>query len=192
MRKIFLWAVLVAAPLITAVPAVAGPMTYKEIVTTSGSLNGAAFTDALTTITAVSFGSITHTSVYFVSAIGSFDIAGIGGGSFVSPLQVFNNQATNRAGIGDPSVFRDIFNTENAAFATYDLSTPITVSGTTRFNSGFEFATDAGLLIFTAVSNSTFSAEDTQSVPEPSTWALFLSMLGFFSFLIRRTRFQRA
>jgi hypothetical protein len=146
----------------------------------------------LTTITAVSFGPITHTSVYFISAIGSFDIAGIGGGSFVAPVYVFSNQTTSRAGISDPSTFHDIVNTENAALATYDLTTPITVSGTTRFNNGFGFATDAGLLIFTSVSNSTFSAADTQTVPEPSTWALLVSTLGFFSFLIRRKRLRRA
>lgn len=188
MRKFFLCAALVGASWIAAAPAVAGPITYKEVVTTSGSLNGASFTDALTTITAVSFGAITHTSVYFVSAIGSFDIAGIDGGSFAAPLSVFSNPAASKAGISDPSTFHDVVNTQNAAFATYDLSTPITVSGSTSFNDGFGFATDAGLLIFTSVSNSTFSAVDTQTVPEPSTWALLLSALGFFSFLIRRKR----
>jgi hypothetical protein len=192
MRKVFFCAVLVGASWMAAAPAVAGPMTYKEVVTTSGSLNGASFTNALTTITAVSFGAITHTSVYFVSAIGSFDIAGIGGGSFAAPIYVFNNQTTSKAGISDPSTFHDIVNTQNAAFATYDLSTPITVSGTTSFNNGFGFATDAGLLMFTSVSNSTFSATDTETVPEPSTWVLLLSALGIFSLLIRRKRSEPA
>jgi hypothetical protein len=71
---------------------------------------------------------------------------------------VVSNKSTAAAGFSEFD-FGAILATENAAFSTYDLSTPIgPISGTALFNPGLAFPTTAGALIINTSSNPTFSA----------------------------------
>jgi len=160
----------------------AGPITYVEQGSESGSLGGVSFTNALVTIT------VTGDTGMVLTPIGSpglfedlgtatVSVAGIGTATFTDQMEAFDSQTVDWAGISDHS-HSDLITlvTVNPLFASYTLATGIgPVSGSTMINSAQSFPTTAGSLILNSVTgNSTFSA----TVPEPGSFVSLAIGLG--------------
>lgn len=181
--------------------ATAFPVTYAEIATISGSLDGVPFVDAAITITGSGdTANIVHgMPCCFRNELGAstvtFDLAGFGTGTFTDLVGVVVNQ-TNTEGIpGEPDTgisgagFSDftsnflILWTEDPAFASWDLSTdigPLTGPGFCNCNpiANISFPTTLGLLHISAT-DPTFTADVAAvPVPTPGTLPLFLTGLG--------------
>ena len=171
----------------------AGPITYTETATGSGSLGGASFTNALVTITAIAdtadiilsdpsdmFYKVTNMST-------TVDVAGIGSAMFTDAIYTGVVQLFQVAGFSDPKS-EDILDTKSSAFSTYNLSTSLgPLSGTTVINPGFAFPTTGGDFVFNSANangDSTFQAT-LASIPEPSSLILAgtaaLAGLGLYS-----------
>jgi len=169
------------------------PITYTESATISGSLDGAAFSDALITITGTSDTTTVFNDGLFRNDVtASFLISGTGSGNFTDVIQVFANQGKIAAGFDDFTLGQSsILDTFNAAFGSYDLTTAIgPLVGSPFINSGFAFGTSAGDLIITASSDSTFTAvvSNVANVPEPASLMLVSGGLMGIVFGRRRRR----
>lgn len=180
------------------------PITYTEIGTISGSLNGVAFVDAVITITGSGdTNNITHGQpCCFGNRLGvstvTFDLAGFGTGTFTDLVGVNVNQVNVGAGGLDTFMsgagFSDftsnllILWTLDPAFASWDLSTdigPLTGPGFCNCDQLFvfniSFPTTLGLLHISA-SDPTFTA-DAASVPLPATLPLVVAAFGAWGLL---------
>ncbi len=159
----------------------AGPITYTQIATGSGSLGGTSFTNAVVTITAIAdtagiilsdpsdkFYEVTNEST-------TVDVAGIGSATFTDTIYTGVVQLFQVAGFHDINS-EDILDTGSPTFSTYNLSTSIgPLAGTTIINPGWSFPTTAGAFIFTSANenDSTFQATlGTAPIPEPSSLIL--------------------
>ncbi len=158
----------------------AGPITYTETVTGSGSLDGQGFTNALITITGT--GDTTNISgsgplrINIVST--TVTIAGGNSDTFQDVIQAVanNNAGTNGsvAGFGDVTNKFFLLGTSSPALATYDLATPIgPIADRVIYNPGLTFKVTGGIFRINSVSSlSTFTASTSAAVPEPASLAM--------------------
>ena len=165
----------------------AGPITYTETVTGSGSLGGTAFQDALITIVGTADTSnvtMPRSGLFTVLTATTVTVATVGSATFTDIIQAVDNQGNILAGFGDDTNNLFVAGNHNSAFATYDLKSPIApTSGTADINPGETFATSVGTLeIDSTSSDGTFSASTTQAVPEPTS----MVMLGIGAFGLMR------
>ena len=172
----------------------ADQITFTETVVGSGTLGGTPFANAVITLTGVgdtadvtSLGGGVFVLPFVTVQV---EIAGLGSGTFSDVFHAFANQGNTNAGFSQGTeVGTDLLNVESPAFATYDLTTSISVTGPLEFvDVNTTFSTSAGILDFTGTTGDvTFTAETT-AVPEPS--ALALAVLGAASCFAAR-RFTR-
>lgn len=169
-----------------AAAAHAVPITYTVAATGTGSLGASSFTNALVTITLTADTStVTHPFgvTFNNSGPATVDVAGIGTATLTDNFIVFDNQAGGPGGIGaagieDNTIFLNLLDTANAAFASYDLKSAIgPITGTALFNAGNLFPTNRGDFTLTSVGDSTFTATingqgGAQAAPTLSEWAM--------------------
>ena len=172
----------------------ATPFYYSDEAEASGSLGSSTFTNAL--VTATFFGDTTNVSPVgsdYLNTVGAafVTVAGLGTATFTDSVIAFDVQGGLVAGIYDATVSNEILDTQNSAFATYDLTTPIgPISGTANVPVALSFETNMGALVFTSIGRtSTFSAGE---VPEPLTSTLTCSGLVLIAILRLRQRARLA
>jgi hypothetical protein len=175
-------------------------ITYTEQVTASGSLNGTSFTNAQVTLTFTG-DTVNVTSLgggLFVNQTGTTTVAidGIGMDTLKSPAGAFVSQSLSEAGFLGGSA--TISATTNSVFATYDLTTSITASGSPVGSTGFGFPTSLGTLTLTGFGGtSTFTATRgaPTATPEPASLTLLavgmLCMAGY-GYRLHRRRWRAA
>jgi hypothetical protein len=175
--------------------ATAGPITYTETFTASGTVNGSPFDGtvmlSLTSDTTLVFGNCDGVSGIFCTpnTMATFSIQGIGSGTFTDLFNVFANQNIGVVGFTDDAL-EDIVDLANSAFTTYNLKSPIGPLNTTYFftDDGVMLGSSLGTVVFDSFSGTpTFEAsEETGTTPEPGSLVLFGSGLAGLSLVIRR------
>jgi hypothetical protein len=161
----------------------AGMITYQNQVTATGTLNGSPFTNALVTVSLTGDTNNVHAGggVQLFSNAGTITvtIAGLGTATFVGYM--FESAFTDlnggmvtpaRCGIGvsGNGYSGSVSDTGSAQCSTYDLKTPITVTGIALPRLNIPFVTDLGPFSMSSFSGtSTFTAT---VVPEPSSICL--------------------
>jgi hypothetical protein len=174
---------------LTAAQAVAGTITYTESAVVSGSVGSTTFTDALITLSLVGdTANVTGGSGFFTNSVGTFtfNIAGVGSGSFTDAMIVFVNQlfVPPAAGFGDTTVGGSVLDTEDNVFGTYDLKTAIgPITNTPFIRPDLSFGTTLGALNIQSSGNSTFTAS---TVPEPASLLLLGSGALGLAGVVRR------
>ncbi|MGH7099353.1 MAG: PEP-CTERM sorting domain-containing protein [Stellaceae bacterium] len=171
-------------------PALAVPITYTGQLTATGSLGGAAFTNAnvvltLHTDTANVTGGPT---VFTVTGPATLSIAGGAPVAFTDTIGAVSVPAVPTVGFSDFTLARAILGVNSPAFSTYMLKTAI---GPVTSNSGFtqrvSFPTAGGaFVIIQDFAPFVFTA--TTAVPEPSMAALFGAGLLMLGIAARRRR----
>lgn len=170
--------------------AAAGPITYTEVFTASGTVNGTPF-DGTVTFTYTSDTTLVYEcgSPIFCTPQGtaSFSIQGIGAGAFKDPFYVFDDQGNGVAGFADGNV-DDIVDLSNPAFATYDLKSAIGPLSSTYFYVHMGgLGSTLGTVIIESVSGTpTFAATTSGTTPEPGSLVLFGSGVVGLAAVIRR------
>ena len=165
-------------------PAQADIFTYTEIATGTGTLNGTSFSDQVVTITLVGDTSnlLNGGSTLFVPGSATVNVSGVGTDTFTDTIKAFRTNFGSfvEAGIEDDTLAElVILASENAAFASYDLTSPIgPLSGGAAYNSATLFGTALGSFDLVSVTDnsSTFTAT-TSPVPEPSSLVLLITAL---------------
>ena len=181
------------AALAFAAPALASPITYTEVGTGSGTLDGTSFTNQLVTITMTAdttniidgsttpFNSVGTTTVT-VSAVGA---------DTVPDAFAFVNQNNPVAGFADALMSPDstadlpvINSTVNSVFASYALGAIGPTSGPSLRNQA-TFATGSGTFSLSSMGDTTFCAASdgvscatVGAVPLPATLPLFATGLA--------------
>ena len=158
----------------------AGPVTYTEQTTGSGTLDGNPFTSALLTFTFT--GDTTNVTnplagIFANSGTATVSIAGISGtATFTDTMLAVDNQGIDEAGIGDMTTNSALLFTSDQAFGSYDLTTSIgPVNGSAIYSPNVDFATDAGTFILSSPpGQSTYTATLSSGAAEPSTALLLL------------------
>jgi len=164
----------------------AGPITYTESATASGSLGGSSFTNALVTVKldGDTANVVSGGGGFFTNSVGTFtvNVVGIGTAALTAPgAEVFVNQtfAPAAAGFGAGS---SILDTLNSSLSTYALTTAIgPITGSPFINPGTPFSTSLGNLVINSAGNSTFTATTNASIatPEPMTGGMLcVGLLG--------------
>jgi hypothetical protein len=181
--------------------ATAGPITYTETFTASGTVNGSPFDGtvmlSLTSDTNLVFGNCGGSPGTFCTpnAMATVSIQGIGMGTFTDLFNVFDYQNTGASygvlGFTDASIGGvDIVDLANPAFATYNLKSSIGPLNTTYFAiyTGQPLDSTLGAIVFNSASGTPiFQASEGQgTTPEPGSFVLFGSGLLGLSLVIRR------
>ena len=151
-------------------PAQATPITFSFTGVGSGNLETTVFTDSLfeVLISADTDDVIFRTDTYGIEDLsGTIDISGIGIGTFVEPLYVFDCQSCVAVGFGNRTQYDliDLF-VIGVGLDTYDLTSyfgPITDQDP-FFGQFVDVELSIGALTFTSMSYATFTA-----IPEPGT-----------------------
>jgi hypothetical protein len=181
-----------AASLLAAGMAYAGPITYTETATATGSLNGVNFRDALVTLTMSGDTSSVFNDggIWRNNGTASVTIAGLGSAIFTDTVDVFDNPGFPAAGFADFVVGSSILDTVNdAAFVTYDLTTAFgPITNANFINGGEHFGTNVGDFVIIAAGDSTFQAT---TAPEPMTVSFLGLGLGAMA-VAKRIRQRRA
>lgn len=180
---------------LTAIPASADTLlTYTETVTTSGTLDGSAFTNQLVTITLTgdANGVMNFGSELLSTGPASVTVAHVGSDTFTDSMAVLEVPLNQTGGISDRSISDDVLDTINSAFASYALNTTVgPLSGTSNSDtdkngSPIPFPTAGGTLIlngpFDVDHPSTFTATAAAGTPEPGTLAMFGAGIALFAF----------
>lgn len=170
--------------------AFAGTITYTESATATGTIGGAAYTDALVTLTLVGdTANVTGGGGFFTNTVGTFmlSIAGVGSGTFTdSGMEVFDNQGAIAAGFGDLGAGGSVLDTFDAAFGAYDLTTAIgPITGANFIRPDLTYGTTLGAFTIAAAGLSTFTATTT-ATPEPGSLMLLGSGVIGLAGLLRR------
>ncbi len=189
-----------ALPLAT--PSQADPITYTETATGTGCFGSGIttcttpnFTNALVTITLTGdTNTVTNPVSGIFENIGAagtvtLAVAGLGSATFTDQVAAFVNQSTtvngqpaSLAGFYDLGVGLDPLDTNNSAFASYNLQSfigPIAGSpGLVAFNE--LFPTSAGEFVLTSASGTTFTAAAPAAVPAPGIGSDIFTGIGVF------------
>jgi hypothetical protein len=176
---------------LSATAARADTLTYTESTTASGALDGSSFSNALVTLTLTGNTANITGSSPVLNLVGptTVSVAGIGSDTFTFNAGVTVNQGqggVTGAGIGDADANVTILFTNNSAFSTYALTTPIgPLSGLAGDNLGFDFATAGGSFDLTSIDAvgaapfTTFTAvASTATTPEPASLLLLATALA--------------
>jgi hypothetical protein len=161
--------------LYAGIPARANTITYTEQTTASGSIGVQSFSSAMVTITMTADTSSVicfsgGCSVPVITAI--LDIAGTGSFAFTDPFVVLDRTGPNAdVQFVDSSARTDVIVTVNPAFNTYGLTTAIGPVTGLAFVPNNGFGTTGGVLVWTSLGNSTFTAS-VVSTPEPGSLLL--------------------
>jgi hypothetical protein len=124
------------------------PITYTESATITGSLDGAAFSDSVITISGSGdTANVINDSGVFRNLLSnvSFSIAGVGSGTFTDSIDVFDTPSLNAAGIADSTLVVSILDTFDSVFGAYQLTTAIgPITNSPFINPTITFPTTAG------------------------------------------------
>jgi hypothetical protein len=181
-------------------PGRAGPITYTEQFTASGSLGSQTFSNATVTIT----GTGDTANAFTTPGIGAFNqlsaatvtVSGIGSATFVDTIEAGAQTSFQPALAGFSDGGYDVILTSNDAFASYDMTTAITsTSGAAVGTTGQAYDTDHGSLPFTSF-GATSSFEATlgtpTAAPEPASLThLAVGAAGLLGYGWRRQRSRR-
>ena len=167
----------------------AAPITYTFTGTGTGVLNGAAFTDAALTFTALgdtlNVGSDPGGFEFFVPVTATVAVSGFASDTLSQTLRVFSVPSNGNVGLSQDGP--DVFDVNSPALLGYELTTEIGPLATTAFgNPGRSFNTSRGTFrLDTIGAAGTFTAS-LQPVPEPASLAAL--GLGAVAVLRRRKR----
>jgi hypothetical protein len=170
----------------------AGLIAYTESVIGSGSLDGQGFTDSQVTLTFVADPNTVYEPIYrifVVNAISATVQVGAVTDTLAGSYHLFDYQPGPSVGLASGTAASpgpDILDTDDPAFASYNLATfigPITDSGSITGNT---YATDSGSFQLTSISGDvTFTAAS--AAPEPAAFLL----MGFGLFGVSAIKFAR-
>jgi hypothetical protein len=181
---------------LAAAPAMASPITYTEVGTGSGSLDGISFTNQLVTITMTADTSnITQRSPTFFENFGttSITVSTAGTDTLTNPV-VFVNQTFSPPTAGftvliGTLIGPSVMDTLNSTFATYALGAIGPTSGASFINPGFAFATGSGTFSLSSMGDTTFTATaGVSAIPLPAAFPLFATGLGALGLLAWRRK----
>jgi hypothetical protein len=171
-----------------AAPAMASPITYTEVGTGSGALDGTSFTNQLVTITVTAdtsniamaapglFRNLVGTATVSVSTVGT---------DTLTQGPVFVNQTSMPTAAAGIAGRVPIMATFNSAFSSYALGAIGPTSGAPIISPGDTFATGSGTFDLTSMGDTTFCAASTggscspvSAVPLPAALPLFATGLA--------------
>ena len=170
-----------------AAPAMASPITYTEVGTGSGTLDGTSFTNQLVTITMTADTSNITMTMGLIENHGAttVTVSTVGTDTLTNPF-VFVNQTfvpTAAAGFGDTVLLTSIMDTFNSAFASYALLAIGPTYGPS-FISGDTVATGSGTFRLSSMGDTTFTATaGVSAIPLPAALPLFATGIGALGLL---------
>jgi hypothetical protein len=173
--------------------AFAGPITYHEGITATGSLNGVAFNSVSASFNMM---NLTNTVIgvapdFFNFGTLQVSIASGPAVTFTDVIYAFDNESTGTVGFRDLTLGDLIIAKTAAPFMSYDLKSAIgPITGPTTFGDiGQPFPTTGGLFTLSSFHmGSTFTA----TVAEPSSLALLGGGLLALVFILRRRKSKLA